>query len=321
MKATEEIFRKLEQSLAEHESEIKTDEDYEKFIADFAREYNQSLDLPNLKDRPLDAYDYIDMAETASTEREAVSYLKKALKLDPNNLDALAMMAGYTAKTVEDNIEALEEILKIGEKKLRSEGFFDDCMGEFWLAFETRPYMRTRYEYMELLKKSGKIQLAIRECERMIELCDSDNLGVRYTLMTLYAWTNDYKSARKLHGEFSVDRSASFELPFAVVAYSANDYKAAEKSLRVALDQNKDIAKFINYIVSNKQGKIEDIYRKSMLDFGIRIGSIEEPVNWYMQNLQLMSAFFMFFLWAKRTIGPVKTTTSSKGKKNKTTKK
>ena len=63
---------------------------------------------------------------------------------------------------------------------------------------ETRPYMRIKFAYAKFLKECGMLSTAISECEDMIKLCKNDNLGVRHTLMYLYAVTeNDKKDSNE----------------------------------------------------------------------------------------------------------------------------
>ncbi len=66
-------------------------------------------------------------------------------------------------------------------------------IGSFWLMVETRPYTRIKFAYAKFLKKCGMLSTAISECEDMIKLCKKDNLGVRHTLMYLYAVTESDK--------------------------------------------------------------------------------------------------------------------------------
>ena len=67
-------------------------------------------------------------------------------------------------------------------------------IGSFWLMVETRPYMRIKFAYAKFLKECA----AISECEDMIKLCKNDNLGVRHTLIYLYAVTeNDKKDSNE----------------------------------------------------------------------------------------------------------------------------
>ncbi len=45
---------------------------------------------------------------------------------------------------------------------------------------KTRPYMRTKHSYMLTLMELGRYTEAIKQGEELLELCESDNQGVRY---------------------------------------------------------------------------------------------------------------------------------------------
>lgn len=74
-----------------------------------------------------------------------------------------------------------------------------EYIGRFWSILETRPYMRVKYRYMDILKECGMLCFAISECEDMIRLCENDNLGIRHILMALYAFTENEEKALTLY--------------------------------------------------------------------------------------------------------------------------
>ena len=51
----------------------------------------------------------------------------------------------------------------------QEEGYFDEnCVGEFWLILETRPYMRLLMNYVETLMECCKMRCAAEVCEKML---------------------------------------------------------------------------------------------------------------------------------------------------------
>lgn len=99
-----------------------------------------------------DLYYYLDMAFQAETEQEAIKYAKKALKIEPDNIDAQVIIA---ENSIYDHIKLLnkfEKIKKVAEQKLVEEHLLtEENIGDFWLLTETRPYMRLLYNRMRLL--------------------------------------------------------------------------------------------------------------------------------------------------------------------------
>ncbi|MDO4352982.1 MAG: hypothetical protein Q4D00_07655, partial [Clostridia bacterium] len=167
-------------------------------------------------------------------EKEALKYAKKALELDEYCTDAEVMIADIQyGRDPEKFKKKFEKIITKTEKHLREEGYFDDdCIGRFWGIFETRPYMRARYNYIELLLALGKYKKAVEECEEMLELNSNDNTGIRYTLMGLYAHFEDEVSAMRLYKKYN-ECSVHMLLPLIALYYKADSYKTAEKYLRL----------------------------------------------------------------------------------------
>ncbi|HHW94663.1 MAG TPA: hypothetical protein GX736_01885 [Mogibacterium sp.] len=129
------------------------------------------------------------MAENALSDKEAIHYAKKALKLDPYLLDAESIIAHEKSDNPEDLRKKLKQIIKKGEKQLLEKGISpENDEGSYYGLLETRPYMRVRKEYLEILILQGKFRLAIIEAEELLKLNDNDNLGIRYILMALYAY-------------------------------------------------------------------------------------------------------------------------------------
>ncbi|OAQ58396.1 zinc finger domain-containing protein [Pochonia chlamydosporia 170] len=87
------------------------------------------------------------------------------------------------------------------EKKLRdtpgdlhTENIFKDHVGYFWGILETRPYMRARYELVDVMLLSygtaggpvDVVQMALDHLLDMMRLCRGDNMGVRQLIPALY---------------------------------------------------------------------------------------------------------------------------------------
>ena len=71
-------------------------------------------------------------------DEKKLEYLSKALELEPDNLDAARMLAEVNAKNPEDLLEALSSLIEKGNSSMEKEGYFQDCMGDFWGVLETR---------------------------------------------------------------------------------------------------------------------------------------------------------------------------------------
>ena len=105
-----------------------------------------------------------------------------ALEIDPGNVDCLLQfLYAFDGDSLE-GLQFTQQIVKIAEKRLGKE-IFEECKGVFWGMLETRPYMRARSELAQRLLKMGRIDESIVEHEGMLELCPSDNLVLRHTII------------------------------------------------------------------------------------------------------------------------------------------
>ena len=139
------------------------------------------------------------------TKSEVRSVSVSKLELEPDHVDAqLQLILTEAEDAPEARLTALEDLIKKAAKPLEEEGCFERGTGAFWGIMETRPYMRVRREYLGSLIECGMMQLAIEECRQLLELCEGDNLGIRYLLMHLYAYTEDELHALALHRKYDV---------------------------------------------------------------------------------------------------------------------
>ena len=125
-----------------------------------------------------------------SVQKKARGISPQSLELEPDNLDArLQLIMRATDDQIEEQLLILQELLEAADKReMEKAGAFKEYASEFWTAPETRPYMRVRCTYFDVLISCGMMRRAIDEGQRLLELCENDNLGVRYQLMHLYAF-------------------------------------------------------------------------------------------------------------------------------------
>lgn len=62
-----------------------------------------------------------------------------------------------------------------------------------------------------------KMRLAAKECESMLRLCTSDNLGIRYTLIHIYAYLEEEKTAQKFFEKCGEEWGTRFPLAMALL--------------------------------------------------------------------------------------------------------
>ena len=297
---TEKAMRDLTKYIDDNRSENATKAEIEKLVQQFME---QQEILDEFDDEPESADDYLDLAEEAGSKKKRLEYLTKALELEPDHLDAAVMMAKEKSKDANEYLEALAALIKKGDKLMTEEGCFQNSMGEFWLVLETRPYMRLRAEYLNTLIDCRMMRAAAAEGRRMLELCENDNLGVRFQLMHIYALLEEEEAAEKLFERYSGNDETLMLLPLAVLYYKLNKPDKSVEYLNRLAESNKDTKKFFTAI---KNEKLEE-YTESMNPYGYRPFTMDEFIMAITENGFLYLSASEFLFWAdtklKKTTG------------------
>ena len=190
------------------------------------------------------------------------------------------------------------ELLDAADKQMEKSGAFKEYAGEFWTAFETRPYMRVRYTYFDVLISCGMMRRAIDEGQRLLELCENDNLGVRYQLMHLYAYMEDEMHALALHKQFDSYEETQMLLALAVLYYKLNQFDKAEDYIKRLAKANKDTKKFLRAAARDQL----DDYIGEMSPYGYRPFTMEELLDELMHTSYLFNSVPYFFAWASKVL-------------------
>ena len=297
-KETEKVMKQLMQYMEAHQDELGDGVDENDLAQRFMAEYNAAVQPRNVRTLPQTADDYLELAEDATSKKKKLEYLSKALELEPDNLDAARMTAELNAKKPEDLLESLSTLIEKGNSLMEKEGYFQDCMGDFWGLLETRPYMRLRHSYLELLIECGMMRKAVSEAEEMLKLCSNDNLGVRYLLMHLYAYLENEDAALALHKEYDEYEESQMLLPLAVLYYKEAKFEVSLQYLRRLNKANKDTKKFLNAIANDRAEE----FLEHLSPYGYQPFTIEELIQEYLENHYLFDGAAHFFDWAYRSL-------------------
>ena len=292
---TEKMNKALQKFLDANTTEKTTEDEMDSLIQVFIKEYNK-MDMNFVLDAKTakTSDDFFELAKMTEDLSLSLKYAKKSLKLDPENLDAAFFIAEIEADSYVDMLERTEKILEYGEKLMIEKGFMDkESIGSFWLIVETRPYMRVKFAYANLLKDCGMLIAAISEYEDMMRLCKNDNLGVRHSLMYLYAITENEKKAINIYKKFN-SFETSLVLPLSILYYRKKDLKESLKYLKELEEGNKDTKKFLKYIY---EGKIDNILEE-INEFGYRPATIEELAMFFAENDNLFNSTMGYVEWA-----------------------
>ena len=189
---------------------------------------------------------------------KAIKLAKQALELNPNNIDAENFITKHETNTIK-RLKKYEETLNKEKDNLEKENFFnEENVGIFWGLIETRPYMRTKHSYMLTLMALGRYTEAIKQGEELLELCESDNLGIRYLIIGLYTVLEKFEKAEETYNKYS-DNSTFMLFPLSIMYYKEGNYRKCKKVIKEMQERNEHL---LNYLTGRKKftkTKIEDI--------------------------------------------------------------
>lgn len=188
-------------------------------------------------------------AMEAETEAQARKLAKRALKLDPDCVDALVVLAGIESDSPRKMIEGLQNAVAAGERSLGAK-FIRENMGHFWGLIETRPYMRALEQLARLLRAEGFKLDAIKHYEKILALNPNDNQGVRDPLLGLYLAVDNLEAARTLLKNYREDASANFAWARVLEQFLSADRPGAAAALKIARKRNR----FVELYLSGQKG-------------------------------------------------------------------
>lgn len=234
MPSTEKALKEFEAYIKELGDQV-TEENFQEYSQRFIQDYNEKMHLKKAGQLQLSdeekAYDLYDKAMESDNIVQAKYYLRQALKLKPDYLDAKVELATY----LDDYSKSINELTKLKteeEKRLENEGYFkDDKIGDFYGILETRPYMRLLYQLGRTYQEVTSYRKAASIYKRMIELNENDNLGARYSLMGIYAILEEKEAMEQLLEKYPEESIPVYLFSF-VLNYKLYQYEEARKYLK-----------------------------------------------------------------------------------------
>ncbi len=189
------------------------------------------------------ADDYLDMAMQATTMKEAKKNAKKALEVWPDCIDA-AVFLTQCGSNVFESEQILVDAIKKEKRRLTRAGYFEEeNVGRFYGLLDTRAYIRALYSQALYYASECKMKKAIEIGEEILRLNNNDNTGVRYLLMSLYAFLEDEEAFKKLYKKYN-DNTLGSQVPGLMLYYKKSDYKKAKEYLDRINTYNKNFKDF-----------------------------------------------------------------------------
>ena len=282
---TEKFLAMLQQ--LDLKTEDLTEDGLQEAIDKLTQEYNAKLRSGN---EELTVYDYLEMASKARSKKEKQQYLEKAQELDPKNIDVRRELLFNKKLTPGEELKELAKLVDQTTQELEQDGYFTkEYIGEFYGVFETRPYIRLRKTYFDTLYYAGMLRPAIREGKEILRLNESDNTGVRFQLILIYAFLGEEAALKKLLSKYKIDGIYE-QLSNAVLYYAKGELDGAAEHIREIYKTVPDAKAFFKdmlyYITSEDQ---IEYYQKD---------DISELIMAGQENVRVFLALPDFSSWA-----------------------
>lgn len=300
---SERFYEGFQRFLAQSGHEQPTDGEMDALLQEYVKLMNEDSPLLASMAEEESADAFLDRAQEAKSQRERLKWIRKAREIEPDHVDAALAEIEMTAKNPYEEEMLLCELQQKAEKHLREQGdFCKETVGDFWLIVETRPYMRVCHAYVETLLMNRKMRLAAKECESMLRLCTSDNLGIRYTLIHIYARLEEEKAAQKFFKKCGEEWGTQFPLAMALLFYKIGKEVEARQYLQMLLDNNKDTKKFFSGYGTSKM----ESYISQMRPYAYQPNTMEELLLSFTDHAYAYEDVHAFFFWAKAALRGMK---------------
>jgi len=173
-----------------------------------------------------------------------VELANEALAAWPDCADAYVLLAEQAPRRKEA-LGLYEKGVAAGERAVGAEGFRRD-EGHFWLALETRPYMRARLGLAHVLWTVGRREEAVSHLRDLLWLNPGDNQGVRYTLAGFLLFLDRDDELDQLLRQYPDEESAAWAYTRALLAFRRQgDTIEGRRLLKVARKSNKHVPAYL----------------------------------------------------------------------------
>ena len=226
---------------------------------------------------PVDASQLIQQAWSTDDPVEKVNLAHQALQQDPDNINALMLLAQWEAADSAERRDLLARAVE-GCERVLGEDFFSKNTGRFWLIRETRTFMEALTNLASTYAHLKDYDNAIACYERGIRLNPADNQFNRYPLSNCYITTRQLDKAAALAEQFSHDVGAFFLYDKALCAFITEGDSSNSQLLK------KQALTFNKYVPRVLTGKIKMPKR---IPDRLSSGDKDEAVLYALQNTEL----------------------------------
>jgi len=169
--------------------------------------------------------DAIEAAWDAKTDAARAKAARKVLALDPDALDGYVILH-YALTTDAEKLALLFEAVRRG-RRIWAAAIKRPSAHDFWVDFETRPFLRALHLLALNLWSSGERAEAVREAEALLRLNPNDNQGIRAVLLAWYPVIDAWDGFEKILKRYRDDGSTEFAYARCLAAIRAGTDLAA----------------------------------------------------------------------------------------------
>ncbi|MFB3826238.1 MAG: tetratricopeptide repeat protein [Bryobacteraceae bacterium] len=180
----------------------------------------------------------------ANDEKEATGLATRALGLDPDCLDAMAVLAECGSGSPEQLLAELERIADKGRRLFPPERFAQ-VRDEVWEELELRPFLRALFRLGDAYRTLQRPEEGIAVLEELMALNPADQQRAREPLLSCCLAAGRLERARELLARFPEDDSAVFHWGRVLERFLGGDEHGAVRALRNAEAQNPHAAAYM----------------------------------------------------------------------------
>lgn len=190
----------------------------------------------------LQAEEYLALAYDSPPDRQQ-ALARKALDAWPDCADAYVLLAEH-ADSLDDARRLFEQGVEAGRRAIGNQ--FNRQVGHFWLALETRPYMRARLGLAQCLYSSGQPEAAADHFREMLRLNPNDNQGIRELLLSCLFELSRDDEVGQLLDRYDDDPTAAWTYGRALHAFrTQGDCPETRSLLKAAVKANKHVPPYL----------------------------------------------------------------------------
>ena len=222
---------------------------------------------------------YLSDALLTQSDDNAIEYAKKAIELDPDNLEAEALLVEYEEELVNKLSKYNKLIDKVKEKLKELNIDLKKNIGFLWEFEESQLLLRLYYNKIYTLKSLGRYRDVIALSKEYLALDKEDRMEVKYMLEEAYCFVEEFEKCKEVYDEFLNKTPLSIFI-LSIMYFKKGEYESSIWYLNKLNDINpfiiKNLTKTLSSIIDDDviQGEnnvINSIYNpKEEADFTIR---------------------------------------------------